>query len=131
MGSGDVSTAREALMAELLQDADALVRRFEQIDEALTGKIEQATTDAAGKAFLAARLNFESVIDQNADKLAEAGRYAAAQIGNQLNSGAAQLVAANAALERKARRFVVLLAVFALIAGIVGGFIGGRLAAGM
>ncbi|MDR5784573.1 hypothetical protein QCE63_34805 [Caballeronia sp. LZ065] len=129
--SGNVSTAREALMAELLQDADALVRRFEQVDEALSGKIERATTDAAGKAFLAAKLNFESVIEQNGNKLIEAGRLAAAQIGNQLNGGAAQLVAANAALERKARRFVVLLAVFAFIAGIVGGFIGGKLAAGV
>ncbi|SAK93656.1 hypothetical protein AWB79_06984 [Caballeronia hypogeia] len=128
MSSGNVSTAREALMAELLQDADALVRRFEQADEALSGKIEQATTDAAGKAFLAARLNFESVIDKNADKLAEAGRYAAAQIGNQLNTGAVRLVAANAALERKARQFVLMLIVFAFVAGAVGGFVGAKLA---
>ncbi|CBJ36122.1 conserved hypothethical protein (plasmid) [Ralstonia solanacearum CMR15] len=125
---GNVSTAREALMAELLQDADALVRRFEQADEALSGKIERATTDAAGKAFLAAKLNFESVIDQNANKLIEAGRVAAAQIGNQLNGGAAQLVAANASLERKARRFVALLAGFAFVAGAVGGFVGAKLA---
>lgn len=129
--TGNVSTAREALMAELLQDADALVRRFEQADEALSGKIERATTDAAGKAFLAAKLNFESVIEQNGNKLIEAGRVAAAQIGNQLNSGAAHFVAANAALERKARRFVALLAVLAFIAGIVGRFVGGKLAAGM
>ncbi|CAJ19779.1 putative membrane protein (plasmid) [Xanthomonas euvesicatoria pv. vesicatoria str. 85-10] len=127
MGS-HVSTAREALMAELLQDADAIVRRFEQADQALAGKIEKATTDAAGKAFLAAKLNFESVIDKNAEKLTEAGRHAAAQIGNQLNSGAAQLVAANAALESKARRFVLLLAGFAFVAGVVGGFVGARLA---
>lgn len=127
MGS-HVSTAREALMAELLQDADAIVRRFEQADQALAGKIEKATTDAAGKAFLAAKLNFESVIDKNAEKLTEAGRHATAQIGNQLNSGAAQLVAANAALESKARRFVLLLAGFAFVAGVVGGFVGARLA---
>jgi hypothetical protein len=115
-------------MAELLLDADVLVRRFEQADEALAGKIEKATTDAAGKAFLAARLNFESVIDKNADKLTDAGRHAAAQIGNQLNSGAAQLVAANAALEHKMRRWVLLLVLFALIAGAAGGFIGAKLA---
>ncbi|WP_250504600.1 hypothetical protein [Caballeronia sp. AZ7_KS35] len=128
---GNVSTAREALMAELLEDADALVRRFEQADEVLSGKIERATTDAAGKAFLAAKLNLESVIEQNGNKLIEAGRIAAAQIGNQLNGGAAQLVAANVALERKAWRFLMLLAVFSVTAGIVGGFIGGRLAAGI
>jgi len=128
---GNVSTAREALMAELLQDADALVRRFEEADEALSGKIERATTDAAGKAFLAAKLNFESVIEQNSDRLMEAGRVAAAQIGNQLNSGAVQLVAGNAAFEHKARRLVVMLAVLALAAGIVGGFIGSKLVIGM
>ncbi|KUF21246.1 MULTISPECIES: hypothetical protein [Xanthomonas] len=115
-------------MAELLHDVGAMVRRFEQADEALSGKIEKATTDAAGKAFLATKLNFESVIDKNAEKLTEAGRHAAAQIGNQLNSGAAQLVAANAALESKARRFVLLLAGFAFVAGVVGGFVGAKLA---
>lgn len=69
MASSNVSTAREALMAKLLQDADALVRRFEQFDAELAEKIEQATTDAAGKAFWAAKLHFQSVIDKNADKL--------------------------------------------------------------
>ncbi len=123
-----LTTHREALMAELLHDVGAMVRRFEQADEALSGKIEKATTDAAGKAFLAAKLNFESVIDKNAEKLTEAGRHAAAQIGNQLNSGAAQLVAAHAALESKARRFVLLLAGFAFVAGVVGGFVGAKLA---
>lgn len=128
MSGGNVSTAREALMAELLQDVDALVRRVEQADEGLAMKIEQATNDAAGKSFLAARLNFEAMIDQQSGKLTEAGRYAAALIGNQLNTGAAQLVAANAELESKARRFVLLLVGFALVAGAVGGFIGARLA---
>jgi hypothetical protein len=61
-------------------------------------------------------------------KLTEAGRYAAALIGNQLNMGAVQLVAANAVLESKARRFVLLLVGFALVAGAVGGFIGAKLA---
>lgn len=128
MSGSNVSTAREALMAELLEDVDRLLQRFEQLDEALAGKIEKATADAAGKAFLAAKLNLESVIDKNADKLIAAGRQAAAQIGNQLNSGAAQLLAANAALERKARRYMALLVALAFAAGGVGGFIGAKLA---
>ncbi|WP_342672671.1 hypothetical protein [Pandoraea oxalativorans] len=86
------------------------------------------TPIATEPAFLAARLNFESVIDKNAAKLTDAGRHAAAQIGNQLNQGAAQLVAANLALERKMGRFVLLLVGFALVAGAVGGFVGARLA---
>ncbi|WP_250479854.1 MULTISPECIES: hypothetical protein [unclassified Caballeronia] len=129
--SGNLSTAREALMAELLQDADALVRRFEQADQVLSGKIERATTDAAGKAFLAAKLDLESVIEHNSNKLREAGRVAAAQIGHQLNSGAAQLVAVNAELQCKARHLAMLLAVLALAAAIIGGFIGAKLATGM
>lgn len=128
MATSNVSTAREALMAELLQDADALVRRFEQVDAALAAKIEQATTDAAGKAFLAAKLHFESVIDKNADKLTEAGRHAAAQMGNQLHRGTAQFVAANEALEGRARRLVLLLVGCSLAAGAMGGFIGAKLA---
>ena len=124
MSGGNVSTAREALMAELLQDVDALVFRVERAHEGLGEKIEQATQDAAGKAFLAAKLNFESLIDQQSGRLTEAGRYAAALIGNQLNTGAAQLVATHAALERKARRSVLLLAGLAFVAGAVGGFIG-------
>jgi hypothetical protein len=83
---------------------------------------------ASGKAFLAAKLNFELVVEQQSGGLTEAGRYAAALIGNQLNTGAAQLVAANAVLESKARRFVLLLAGFAFVAGTVGGLIGARLA---
>jgi len=128
MSGANVSTAREALMAELLQDVDALVCRVERAHEDLGEKIEQATKDAAGKAFLAAKLNFESVVGQQSARLTEAGRYAAALIGNQLNTGAAQLVSANAALESKARRFVLLLIGFAFVAGAVGGFIGARLA---
>jgi hypothetical protein len=128
MGSSNVSTVREALMAELLQDADAIVRRFERADEELARKIERATTDAAGKAFLITRLNFQAMIGEQERKLTNAGLHAAALIGNQLNSGAAQLVTANAALESKARRFVLLLAAFALVTGAVGGFIGARLA---
>jgi len=128
MSGDNVSTAREALMAELLQDVDALVCRVERAHEELGEKIEQATKDAAGKAFQAAKFNFGTAIDQQSAKLTESGRYAAALIGNQLNAGAAQLVAANAALESKARRFVLLLVGFAFVAGAVGGFIGAKLA---
>lgn len=128
MAGNNVSTAREALLAELLQDADALVRRFEQVDASLTAKIEQATTDAAGKAFLAAKLNFEAMMDKNAEKLTEAGRYGAAMIGNQLGSGTAQLLAAHAGFEGKIYRLILPMIVLAFASGAIGGFIGAKLA---
>lgn len=128
MAANNVSTAREALLAELLQDADALVRRFEQIDASLSGKIEQATTDAAGKAFLAAKLNFESMMDKNAEKLTEAGRYGAAMIGTQLRSSTAQLLAAQAVFDGKIRRLIFPMIVLVFASGAIGGFIGAKLA---
>lgn len=123
-----MSTAREALIAELFQDADALLRRVEELDSGWAAKIEQATRDGAGQAFLAARLNLESVVGEQERRLVDAGRHGAAQIGNQLGSGVAQLIAVNESLERKARRFVMILAMFALIAGTAGGFLGAKLA---
>ena len=127
MGNSNVSTAREALMAELLQDADLLVRRFEQVDESIAQRIEKAAGDAAGKAFLAFKLNLEASIEKDADKLLQAGRHAAAQIGNQLNLPSARLVAMQGVLERKAYRLVILLIGTALAAGVLGGFIGAKL----
>lgn len=128
--SGHLTSAREALMAELLRDVDALVARLETVQAELGEKIEQASNDAASTAFLAARLQFEGVISDNQRKLVDAGRFAAAQIGNQLSSGVAQLVAATDTLERKAFRLLCLLAGLALVAGAIGGFVGARLAGG-
>ena len=128
MGSTNVSTAREALMAELLQDADLLVRRFEQVDQSIAERIEKASGDAAGKAFLAFKLNFESAVERDVDKLLQAGRYAAAQIGNQLNTQSVQLAVMHEAFERRAYRLMALLMGTAFVAGALGGVIGAKLA---
>ena len=128
MGSTNVSTAREALMAELLQDADLLVRRFEQVDQSIAERIEKASGDAAGKAFLAFKLNFESAVERDVDKLLQAGRYAAAQIGNQLNTQSVQLAVMHEAFERRAYRLMALLMGTAFAAGALGGVIGAKLA---
>jgi uncharacterized protein (DUF885 family) len=122
-----VTSAREALMAELLEDVDTLIQRLERVHEALPGLIEQATKDAAGKAFLAARLNLETVIDQQAHKLTDAGHHSAALIGNQLNSGTGKFLAASGVFNREARRLILLLSFIALGAGALGGFIGAKL----
>lgn len=127
MAAGERSV-REVVLNELMGDADKLLDRLETIDSRLAATIEESVRDAAGKAFLSVRMNFESVINENERKLIDAGRVAAATMGNQLNAGASQLIAVNGALESKARRFVALLAVFALSAGLVGGYIGAKLA---
>jgi len=124
----DPTTAREALMAELLEDVDKVIQRLEQVDATLAEKVEKATADAAGKAFLSAKMNFESVIDKQTNKLTDAGRHAAALIGNQINSGTTQLLNDYRAVQARSRRLIGLIVVGALVAGVVGGYIGSTLA---
>jgi len=127
MASG-AHTAKDVALFDLVENTDKLITRLEKIDKALADNIEQATADAAGKAFLSARLNFESMIKNNERKLIDAGRYAAAQIGNDMNTRIAVLVAANETLARHAWRLIAGLGGFALIAGTIGGVIGAKLA---
>lgn len=118
-----ISTTREALLAELMQDMDGLIGRFETLDSSLASKVEQATKDAAGKAFLASRMGFESMISEQERKLIEAGRNASSAIGAQLGTGLTQLVAVNEALERKAWRFIAILAACSVLGGAIGGVV--------
>ncbi|MGZ5198248.1 MAG: hypothetical protein ACXWC4_00625 [Telluria sp.] len=126
--SDQLTNAREALMAELLQDVDTLVSRVEHVHETLPGLIEQATKDAAGKAFLTARLNLESVIDQQAHKLTDAGRHAAALIGTQIVNGATEVAAASQRLRKRAWVVLALAVAFGFGVALVGGYVGARLA---
>lgn len=123
----DVTTAREALMAELLLDVDKLVSRIEAVDSDLAHKIEQATKDAINQTLLSTKLNLQSVVTEQEQRLTEAGRHAAAMIGNQLNSGICHIVTANATLESKARKLLLILFSLSLIAGTLGGIIGANL----
>lgn len=120
----NLTTAREALMAELLQDVDNLASRIEVVDQAISIKIEEATQTAIDRAFLSSKFHFEQMVQEQEHKLLDAGHYAAATIGNQMTTGTAQLITVNNSLERKMRAFVLLLAAFSLIAGLLGGFIG-------
>ncbi|AIY44230.1 hypothetical protein LT85_p051 (plasmid) [Collimonas arenae] len=118
-----ISTTREALLAELMQDVDGLISRFEAFDKDFGATIEQATKDAAGKAFLASRLSFETMISGQERKLTDAGLNAASKIAGQFNSGLTQMVAVNESLERKAWRFIAVFAAIAVIGGAVGGVV--------
>lgn len=116
-----ISTAREALLAELMLDVDGLIGRVEKLDAALAANVEQAIKDASGKAFMAARMGFESMITEQERKLMAAGRNASSVIGTQLSTGVTQLFAVNEALERKLWRLVAILAGLSVLGGAVGG----------
>lgn len=116
-----IATAREALLAELMLDVDGLISRVEALDAALASSVEQAIRDASGKAFLAARMGFESMIAEQERKLVAAGRNASGAISAQLGTGVTQLFAVNEALETKLWRFIAIWAGLAVLGGAVGG----------
>lgn len=103
----DPTTAREAMVAQMMEDFDAIVRRLEQVDADLAAKTSEAVRDAAGKVLLQTQLNFESMMEEQRNALVQAGREAAARIGNEINRSAASLVTAQA--ERRAFGYSVAL----------------------
>lgn len=125
----DATTAREALVGQMMEDFDAIVRRLEEVDGELGAKLEQAIKDGAAKALLQTRLNFESMMESQQVALLQAGREAAARIGNELNRSAAPLMLAAGGLRRWFLVFALTALVTAIVAGAVGAFIGYRLAA--
>ncbi|WP_070094960.1 hypothetical protein [Pseudomonas sp. GTC 16473] len=103
----DPTTAREAMVAQMMEDFDAIVRRLEQVDADLAAKTSEAVRDAAGKVLLQTQLNFESMMEEQRNALVQAGREAAARIGNEINRSADSLVTAQA--ERRAVGYSVAL----------------------
>ena len=124
----DPTTAREVLAVQMMEDIDALVRRLEEVDGELGTKMEQAIKDGAAKALLQTRLNFESMMETQHVALLQAGREAAARIGNELNRSSAPLILAAGGLRRWFLAFTLTALVSAIVAGAVGAFIGYRLA---
>lgn len=127
----DPTTAREAMVAQMMEDFDAIVRRLEQVDADLAAKTSEAVRDAAGKVLLQTQLNFESMMEEQRNALVQAGREAAARIGNEINRSAANLVSAQA--ERRAIRYTALLLLVgaalgatAVLAAVGAGFLIGR-----
>ena len=125
----DPTTAREALAVQMMEDIDALVRRLEEVDGELGTKMDQAIKDGAAKALLQTRLNFESMMESQQVALLQAGREAAARIGNELNRSSAPVMLAAGGLRRWFIAFVATAFVSAIVAGAMGAFIGYRLAA--
>ena len=124
----DPTTAREALAVQMMEDIDALVRRLEEVDGELGAKLDQAIKDGAAKALLQTRLNFESMMETQQVALLQAGREAAARIGNELNRSSAPLILAAGGLRCWFLAFTLTALVSAIVAGAVGAFIGYRLA---
>lgn len=121
--SRDITTVREALMGEALKDMDVILNRIENVDKNIAATVEKATQEAVGRAYHSAHLTFKTMIDEREKKLLEAGRNAASLMGTQLSTGLTQLVAVNESLERKALRFIAIMAALAVLGGAIGGVV--------
>lgn len=64
MADKQLSTTREALMAELLIDVDRLLTKVSDLDQSLSETIEKSTQAAASKAFLSTTLQLKRLIEE-------------------------------------------------------------------
>lgn len=64
MADQSISTTREALMAELIIDANKLLERFEKFDASFSERIAVATQDATSKGFLNATMRLKQLTDE-------------------------------------------------------------------
>ena len=119
--SRELTTAREALLADLLSDVDTMIQRFEQVDASIAERIESATRDAVNKALLASQMRFEAMVGDQERKLTDAGRHAAACIGNELTYHGQLLSNASAAVAGRLRGLLPAAFGLGLLAGSIGG----------
>lgn len=131
MASNDPTTAREALAVQMLEEIDVLVRKLDQVSGDLRGNCEQAIADASGKVLLRTQMNFESVIERCQNDLLQAARAAAAKLGNELNRGSTSMVMAADGLKRRTLVLAGVGVLTAVAAGLIGGYVGARLAMGL
>ena len=114
------------MVGQMMEDFDAIVRRLEQVDGELAGKISEAVRDGSGKALLQSQMNFESMMEKERNALILAGREAVARIGNEINRSSANLITAQA--QRRAVGFCALLIGSGMVIGallmIVGHLLG-------
>lgn len=131
MSGNDPYTQREALAVQMLEEIDILVQRLETVSASVRENCEQAVLDAAGKALLQTQMNFESVLERGQGDLLQAARAASAKVGNELNRGSASVMLAADALKRRVFVLAGIGIATALGAGLVGGYLGARLALGV
>lgn len=124
MGNEPLS-AREALIAQLLQEVDETVSRVEGLRETIGPAVERAVAEAANSAFAKWKMGFEGLVREQAGAISESGRYAAARVGNELDGASERAVAAAVALGGATRKVVVLVVGACLLSGLVGGVVGG------
>lgn len=112
---------KTALLAELLGDVDKLLQRLETIDQQLTVKIEDATSEAAGRAFTQLRLGLQRSVEEHRKILLAAGNCAAAEIERRLKDRTLHLLALADAMQRSAQQWPLLCAAIGLVCGLAGG----------
>ncbi|MGO4395895.1 hypothetical protein AB4Z46_31525 [Variovorax sp. M-6] len=118
LGEVEPLVARIAEIAALLDSARGGLKS--DLEE-FSGKVEKAMIDGTARAAGTLCLNFQSTIGEQGNKLLANGRHAAAEVGVQINTSAAEFIAAADTLDRKVLRLLLVTSSLALLAGIAGG----------
>ena len=113
-----IATTREALMAQLLQDVDGLIQRFEAADTSIAGRIEKATREASTSALGATRADLGRFLAQEGSSLLQGARDASRVINQQLVANATEVFASNAAVIGKGRFYMAFLVFCSLFSGV-------------
>lgn len=114
-------TVKTALLAELLGDVDKLLQRLETVDQQLTVKMEEATSEAAARTYTQLRLSLERTITEHRRTLIAAGNHAAGEIEQQLRRSELQLGKQAQNLLHELRWWLPIQAIFGLLCGFIGG----------
>ncbi|EIJ6113775.1 hypothetical protein LJJ21_004738 [Salmonella enterica] len=117
---GSPQTAREALIAELIGDVDALIIRA----EALRSALPDAANEAAAKVRHSGERAAED-IGAAAAKLARELTGHGEKVVQGVQSAARDAQAAAKVVDRSARRFALLAAAMGLAGGVLGGILAG------
>lgn len=76
MSDKQLSTTREALMAELLIDVDRLLNKVSELDKTLSETIETSTREAASKGYLSVSLQIKRLTEDLELKIESASQKA-------------------------------------------------------
>jgi cell division septum initiation protein DivIVA len=116
-------TAKEALQAEFLADINKAIDRLEAIDGQLKTNIEKAVNEASGRAFLAARMQQETALNDSLSNILAEAKKSAKEIEGQLSKPAHRYVAGAQALEKGLVRLFWFAIAGSATAGAVAGLV--------
>lgn len=122
-----VANVNEALFAELLLEADKLVREMQQMQDDWPKIIEKGTKDGINSAMLGAKMAFGQLMDDEANKLKHRALESASLIQKAHKEVFSSFLGIQKTLNSRGKGFILLCAGVSFVAALVGCFVGIKL----